>query len=119
MSVLILFTEVLSVRNPLDSIGVVCSLPIDICNVASVDVDAEFGCVLVVIPVIVSLIELSVVFWLTPVISELDTLDTIGVVCSSTVNISDVDSLDANVEFCSALVVISVLVSLTEVGVVF
>jgi hypothetical protein len=103
-------TTVISVLNPLDTIGVVCSSPLDICDPDSVDVDAEFGCVLVVIPVIPSLVELGVVFSMTVVISVPNALDTSGVVFSSPFVICDVDSVDIELEVSCVFVTISVVV---------
>jgi hypothetical protein len=112
-------TTVISVPNPLDTSGVVCSSPLDICDPDSVDVDFKFGSVLRVLPELVPLVELRMVFGLTVVGSPGDLLDTIGVVCSSTVNHPDVDSVELNDEFCHALVVIAILNSLIELVVVF
>ncbi len=93
-----------------DSSGVVCFSAVDISDLTSVNVDVEFSCVLLLMPVLIPLTE---------VLSVRNPLDSVGVVCSSPIDICDVDFVDVDAEFLSVVVVIPELVSLVELDVVF
>jgi hypothetical protein len=62
LSVVVGITALISVPNPVDAMGFVCSAPVEKCDVDCVDVDVGLVSVLVGITVLASFIELAVIF---------------------------------------------------------